>query len=415
MIAIIDYGMGNLGSIHNMLNRIGAPSEITSDPRKIGLADKLILPGVGAFDRAVQSLNRLGLLPVLNERVLERKVPILGICLGMQLLSLRSEEGELPGLGWIDAETVRFAFEGENADLKIPHMGWNTIEVKRSSPILDDRHEESRFYFVHSYHVRCADEANVLATTRYGIVFHAAVIRGNIMGTQFHPEKSHKFGLKLLENFTDYAGVNTTRVIPCLLLSGLGLVKTVMFKDPKYVGDPRNAVKIFNEKEVDELVILDIKATPEETRPQFEIVREIVSEAFMPVAYGGGIRSVEDARTMLQLGVEKVVMNTAAVEDVTSGPQRGPGVRQPERGRLHGRQEEFHGSLRTVHPRRQEEHEARPRHLREADGGYGRGRDHRQLHRPGRHHGWVRPGAHPLHNVGSPHSRHRVRRGGQIG
>ena len=111
--------------------------------------------------------------------------------------------------------------------------------------------------------------------------------------------------------------MNTTRVIPCLLLSGLGLVKTVKFKDPKYVGDPRNAVKIFNEKEVDELVILDIKATPEETRPQFEIVREIVSEAYMPVAYGGGIRSVEDARTMLQLGVEKVVMNTAAVEDVT--------------------------------------------------------------------------------------------------
>jgi glutamine amidotransferase len=139
----------------------------------------------------------------------------------MQLLSLRSEEGELPGLGWIDAETVRFAFEGGNATLKIPHMGWNTIEVRRSSPILDDRHEESRFYFVHSYHVRCADEANVLATTRYGIVFHAAVIRGNIMGTQFHPEKSHKFGLKLLKNFTN-AGVNTTRVIPCLLLSGLG-------------------------------------------------------------------------------------------------------------------------------------------------------------------------------------------------
>lgn len=203
MIAIIDYGMGNLGSIHNMLNRIGAPSVITSDPRKIVSADKLILPGVGAFDRAMESLDRLGLLPILNDKVLERKVPILGICLGMQLLSRRSEEGDMKGLGWIDAETVRFAFEGENAALKIPHMGWNTIEVKRSSPILDDRHEESRFYFVHGYHVRCADEANVLATTRYGIVFHSAVIQGNIMGTQFHPEKSHKFGLKLLKNFTD--------------------------------------------------------------------------------------------------------------------------------------------------------------------------------------------------------------------
>jgi glutamine amidotransferase len=123
MIAIIDYGMGNLGSIHNMLNRIGAPSVITSDPRNIESADKLILPGVGAFYRAMESLDRLGLLPVLNERVLDRKVPILGICLGMQLLSLRSEEGELPGLGWIDAETVRFAFEGETPPSRFPIWG----------------------------------------------------------------------------------------------------------------------------------------------------------------------------------------------------------------------------------------------------------------------------------------------------
>jgi len=203
VIAIIDYGMGNLGSIYNMLNRIGVRSVVSSDPGEIALAEKLILPGVGAFDRAMQSLERLGLLPVLNERVLVNKVPFLGICLGMQLLSLRSEEGELPGLGWIDAETVRFVLDEENATLKIPHMGWNTIEVKRRSPILDDRYDGSRFYFVHSYHVRCADDANVLATARYGILFHAAVIRDNIMGTQFHPEKSHKFGLKLLRNFSE--------------------------------------------------------------------------------------------------------------------------------------------------------------------------------------------------------------------
>lgn len=203
MIAIVDYGMGNLGSIHNMLNRIGAPSVITSDPRRIESADRLILPGVGAFDHAMQSLNRLGLVSVLSDRVLDRKVPIIGICLGMQLLSLRSEEGEQPGLGWIDAETVRFKFEEENSALKIPHMGWNTIEVRLPSPILDDRYEESRFYFVHSYHVRCANDENVLATARYGIAFHAAVIRRNILGTQFHPEKSHKFGLKLLENFSN--------------------------------------------------------------------------------------------------------------------------------------------------------------------------------------------------------------------
>ena len=203
MIAIVDYGMGNLGSIHNMLNRLGAPSVITSDPCKIVSADKLILPGVGAFDQAMESLDRSGLLPVLNESVLDRKVPILGICLGMQLFSLRSEEGRLAGLGWIDAETVRFAFDRESVGLKVPHMGWNTIEVRLPGPLLDDRFEDSRFYFVHSYHVRCADEANVLATSRYGISFHAAVTKGNIIGTQFHPEKSHKFGLRLLKNFAE--------------------------------------------------------------------------------------------------------------------------------------------------------------------------------------------------------------------
>jgi len=203
MIAIVDYGMGNLGSIHNMLNRIGVPSIITSNPCKVSVAEKLILPGVGAFDRAMQSLAQLGLVSVLTEKVLEKKVPILGICLGMQLLTKRSEEGVLPGLGWIDAETIRFVFDGSNAGLKVPHMGWNTIEVKRPSPILDDRYGESRFYFVHSYHVRCADDANVLSTAQYGVPFRAAVIKGNIMGTQFHPEKSHKFGLKLLKNFTE--------------------------------------------------------------------------------------------------------------------------------------------------------------------------------------------------------------------
>jgi len=201
MIAIIDYGMGNPWSIHNMLNRVGTPSVVTSDPHKILSAAKLILPGVGAFDPAMKSLSRLGLLPVLNKRVLGEKVPILGICLGMQIFSLRSEEGQLPGLGWIDAETVRFAFNKESAGFKVPHMGWNTIDACKRSYILDGLYEESRFYFVHSYHVRCSDNVNVLATARYGITFHAAVINGNIMGTQFHPEKSHKFGLRLLKNF----------------------------------------------------------------------------------------------------------------------------------------------------------------------------------------------------------------------
>jgi len=201
MIAIVDYEMGNPGSIRNMLERLGAASIITSDAQAIEAAERIILPGVGAFDHAMQSLHRLGLEPVLRSKVLDRKTPILGICLGMQLFSARSEEGTLPGLGWIDAETVRFRFEGPDASLRIPHMGWDAIEVRQSSPILDDRYDDSRFYFVHSYHVRCRDERNVLAVTRYGLPFHAAVIQDNILGVQFHPEKSHKFGLRLLRNF----------------------------------------------------------------------------------------------------------------------------------------------------------------------------------------------------------------------
>lgn len=202
MIAIVDYGMGNLGSIKNMLARIGADSVITSDKDQIASADKLILPGVGAFDNAMTNLRNLGLLPVLNNQVLEEKVPILGICLGMQLLTKSSEEGVLDGLGWIDAKTIKFQFDPASG-LKIPHMGWDEIEVRRKGSILDDMYDEPRFYFVHSYYVRCKDESNVLAGTNYGVEFHSAIIKENIIGTQFHPEKSHKYGLKLLKNFVE--------------------------------------------------------------------------------------------------------------------------------------------------------------------------------------------------------------------
>lgn len=201
MIVIIDYGMGNLGSIKNMLFRIGAESVITSDAKIIQSADRIILPGVGAFDNAMRKLDQLGMICLLNGLVLEKHVPILGICLGMQLFTKCSEEGSLPGLGWIDAETVRFRFDSKNANLKIPHMGWNIVEVKQRRFIFKDMCVESRFYFVHSYHVCCNEESNVLATSSYGITFHSAIIRDNIVGTQFHPEKSHKFGMKLLYNF----------------------------------------------------------------------------------------------------------------------------------------------------------------------------------------------------------------------
>ncbi len=203
MIVIIDYGMGNVGSIFNMLKKVGCKVNISRDPSEIMEAAKLILPGVGAFDEAMNNLQKRGLIPVLNRRVLEDRCPILGICLGMQLMSRRSEEGRLPGLGWIEAETRRFSLGQEQGHLKIPHMGWNLVEALDTTGIFAGFKETPRFYFVHSYHVCCDNPADVLATSTHGCNFAAAVRRGNIYGTQFHPEKSHKYGMHLLLNFAN--------------------------------------------------------------------------------------------------------------------------------------------------------------------------------------------------------------------
>lgn len=201
MIVIIDYGMGNLGSIGNMLKRIGAEGVISSDPSVIDGADSLILPGVGAFDHGMEKLKELGLIPVLNQRVIQENVPLLGICLGMHLLARKSEEGDLPGLGWLDADVKRFKFEADVSALKIPHMGWNEVTPKKPDPLYEGFEDELRFYFVHSYHVVCDGGDDELGTTWYGYDFASIVRRGNIIGAQFHPEKSHKFGMTLLKNF----------------------------------------------------------------------------------------------------------------------------------------------------------------------------------------------------------------------
>lgn len=203
MITIVDYGVGNLGSILNMLKKVGAKAQVSSDPAVLRQAGKLILPGVGAFDAGMRKLNEVGLVPLLNELVLEKKVPVIGLCLGMQLMTKGSEEGTEAGLGWVDAETVRFKFGPENAHLKIPHMGWNTLDIQRPHPLVSDLEPESRFYFVHSYHIVCADEADVVAYTDYGYPLAAVISKGNIMGAQFHPEKSHKYGMQLLRNFAE--------------------------------------------------------------------------------------------------------------------------------------------------------------------------------------------------------------------
>lgn len=206
MIIIVDYGMGNLGSILNMLKKIDAPAaKISSDAKDIEQADKLILPGVGAFDTGMQHLRETGLIPLLNEKVLAAKTPTLGVCLGMQLMAKISEEGELPGLGWMDAETIRFRFDSKATGLKVPHMGWNTINIKREGTLFRGMYPDARFYFVHSYHFVAHDKTDVLTTTEYGYEFVSAVQRDHIMAAQFHPEKSHKFGMMVYKNFVEYA------------------------------------------------------------------------------------------------------------------------------------------------------------------------------------------------------------------
>jgi glutamine amidotransferase len=203
MIVVVDYGVGNLGSIVNMYKKVGAKAIASSDPVVIGNAEKLILPGIGAFDAGMQKLNERGLIPLLNELVLEKKIPVLGLCLGLQLMTRRSDEGQLSGLGWLDAETLRFRFEGASSNLKVPHMGWNTIEIRRPHPLFTDIDPEARFYFVHSYYVQSHDPKAVLAETDYGGHFHSIFAKDNIMGAQFHPEKSHKHGMRLLKGFAE--------------------------------------------------------------------------------------------------------------------------------------------------------------------------------------------------------------------
>jgi glutamine amidotransferase len=204
MIIIIDYGVGNLGSIVNMFKKIGAKAEVSAHPDTIAQADKLVLPGVGAFDSCMRSLQQQHLVTLLEDKVLNKQTPILGLCVGMQLFTRCSEEGNLPGLGWIRADTVRFRFNSENK-LKVPHMGWNYIDVKCDNPLLTHTDEQkNRFYFVHSYHPVCDNSENVLATATYGYEFTCALIHNNIFGTQFHPEKSHKYGMKLLKGFAEY-------------------------------------------------------------------------------------------------------------------------------------------------------------------------------------------------------------------
>lgn len=199
MIAILDYGLGNLGSIANMLKVIGETSKITNKAEEIRTADGIILPGVGAFDAGMQKLIDSGLTEIIKECA-EKGTPTLGICLGMQLLGRRSEEGTLSGLGLIPFECKRFRFS-DDSNLRIPHMGWDIVDIKQRNPLVNNLQGTQRYYFVHSYHAVCDSRENVLMTCDYGYEFAASVVNENIFGVQFHPEKSHDFGLALLTNF----------------------------------------------------------------------------------------------------------------------------------------------------------------------------------------------------------------------
>jgi glutamine amidotransferase len=201
MIVIVDYGVGNVGAVANMLRKAGARARISAAPEEIAAADKLVLPGVGHFDSGMRKLNDTGLVPLLTEQALGRGKPVLGICLGMQMMTRASEEGSTPGLGWIDAGTHRFP---KQAGLRVPHMGWNAVRPGRRASLFargDDGAAEERFYFVHSYVVRPADPNHVAATCGYGQDFAAAFEADNLFGVQFHPEKSHLFGLALFRRF----------------------------------------------------------------------------------------------------------------------------------------------------------------------------------------------------------------------
>jgi imidazole glycerol-phosphate synthase subunit HisH len=202
MITIVNYGLGNVRAIANLYRKLHVPVEIATEARDIEKAAKLILPGVGAFDFAMQRLEQSGMRHALDDMVLHRKVAVLGICVGMQILCGSSEEGVLPGLGWIDAEVRKFDFSTSKHVAWIPHMGWNHVRAVKANGLFHEMANGSRFYFLHSYYVHCRKD-DVIAVTDYGGEFACAVNSGNIYGVQFHPEKSHQWGIQLLKNFAE--------------------------------------------------------------------------------------------------------------------------------------------------------------------------------------------------------------------
>jgi glutamine amidotransferase len=203
MITIIDYGLGNIKAFGNVYKQLNIPYVIAKNAKELHGATKIILPGVGAFDHAMNQLQKTGMRETLDELVLEKKIPVIGICVGMQMLAKSSDEGVLPGLGWINGSVKKFDENIIKYATHLPHMGWNDVEAVQKNPILTSLEDNAKFYFLHSYYFHCNNPENVIAVADYGIKFSCAVNKENIYGVQFHPEKSHKFGIQILKNFAD--------------------------------------------------------------------------------------------------------------------------------------------------------------------------------------------------------------------
>jgi glutamine amidotransferase len=203
MITIIDYGLGNVLAFANIYKRLNVPVAVAKNVSDLGRATKLILPGVGAFDHAMSLLQGSGMREALDELVLVRAIPVLGVCVGMQILAAKSEEGQLPGLGWIEGDVRKFDVASAEQTVRLPHMGWNDVNPASPSALFAGLESDARFYFLHSYYFRCARDENILARAEYGSVFCCAVQSNGIFGVQFHPEKSHRYGTRLLKNFAE--------------------------------------------------------------------------------------------------------------------------------------------------------------------------------------------------------------------
>jgi glutamine amidotransferase len=203
MIAVVDYGLGNVRAFLNVYRRLNVEATPAAAPADLVSATKIILPGVGAFNHAMKQLDDSGMRPTLDELVLERNVPVLGVCVGMQMLARSSDEGQRPGLGWIPGEVKRFDATPRSAQVRTPHMGWNDVHPTSGNRLFASLESDARFYFLHSYYFQCDRPDDAIAVSEYGSTFSSAVGAGNIYGVQFHPEKSHHYGARLLQNFAE--------------------------------------------------------------------------------------------------------------------------------------------------------------------------------------------------------------------